>query len=92
LHHVFVFKQLDGNFFLEFFLMKYRGMEYAVIQEVDRDTWRWTVDLIDGTAESGRRQTREGALTAIVLTVDRWIRNTNPVPVALPAQRARQQR
>ena len=31
--------------------MKYRGMEYAVIQEVDRGTWIWTVDPIDGAAE-----------------------------------------
>jgi hypothetical protein len=53
--------------------MKYRGIEYAVIQEVDRGTWRWTVNLIDGTVESGLRKTREGALTAVVLTIDRWI-------------------
>jgi hypothetical protein len=72
LHYTLVFKQLDSNFFLEFF-MKYRDIEYAVVQEVDRGTWRWTVNLIDGTAESGLRKTREGALTAVVLTIDRWI-------------------
>jgi hypothetical protein len=69
--------------------MKYRGIEYAVIQDVDRGTWIWTVNLIDGTTESGLRKTREGALTAVVLTIDRCIRNKSPVPVALPAQRAR---
>jgi hypothetical protein len=57
--------------------MKYRGIEYAVIQEVDRGSWRWTVNLIDGTAESGLRKTREGALTAVVLTIDRWIARSN---------------
>jgi hypothetical protein len=64
--------------------MQYRGMEYAVIQEVDRGTWIWTVNLIDGTAESGLRKTRAGALTAVVLTIDRWIARsgTNPVRVA----------
>jgi hypothetical protein len=72
--------------------MKYRGVECAVIQDVDRGTWRWTVNLIDGTTESGLRKTREGALTAVVLTIDRWIRNTNPVPVARAARRARQGR
>jgi hypothetical protein len=94
LHYTLVFKQLDNNFFLEFFLMKYRGMEYAVIQEVDGGTWRWTVNLIDGTAGSGLRKTREGALTAVVLTIDRWTfrRDTNLVPVARAAQRARQER
>jgi hypothetical protein len=81
LHYILVFKQLDSNFLLEFFLMKYRGMEYAVIQEVDRGTWIWTVNLIDGTAESGLCKTRAGALTAVVLTIDRWIarRGTNLV-------------
>jgi hypothetical protein len=93
LHYTLVFKQLDSNFFLEFF-MKYRGIEYAVIQDIDRGTWTWTVKLIDGTVESGLRKTREGALTAVILTIDRWIarRNTNPVRAALPAQRARQER
>jgi hypothetical protein len=71
--------------------MKYRGIEYAVIQEVDRGTWIWTVNLIDGT-ETGLRKTREGALTAVVLTIDRWIARggTNwPVPNNVRARQAR---
>ena len=72
--------------------MKYRGIECAVIQDVDRGTWSWTVNLIDGT-ESGVRKTREGALTAVVLTTDRWIaRRAYPVLVVRAAQRARQGR
>jgi hypothetical protein len=61
------------QFLFGVFLMKYRGIEYAVIQEVDRGTWTWTVNLIDETAESGLRKSREGALTAVALTIDRWI-------------------
>ena len=74
--------------------MKYRGIEYAVIQDVDRGTWIWTVNLIDGTTESGLRKTREGALTAVVLTIDRWFarRNWNPVPMARAVRRAAQGR
>jgi hypothetical protein len=73
--------------------MKYRGIECAVIQDVDRGTWSWTVNLINET-ESGLRKSREGALTAVVLTIDRWIarRNWNPVPMARAAQRAAQGR
>ncbi len=73
--------------------MKYRGIECAVVQDVDRGTWSWTVNLMDGT-ESGVRKTREGAFTAVVLTIDRWIlrRDTNSVPMARAAQRARQER
>ena len=44
--------------------MKYRGIECAVIQDVDRGTWSWTVNLINET-ESGLRKSREGALTAM---------------------------
>ena len=36
--------------------MKYRGIEYAVIQDIDRGTWIWTVNLIDGTTEFGAAQ------------------------------------
>ena len=73
--------------------MKYRGMECAVIQDVDRGTWSWTVNLINET-ESGLRNTREGALTAVVLTIDRWFarRNWNPVPMARAVRRAAQGR
>ncbi|WMT72686.1 hypothetical protein [Bradyrhizobium sp. Ash2021] len=53
--------------------MNYRGIDYAVTQDVDRDTWRWTVDLDRDTAESGQRKTREAALTAVVMTIDRWM-------------------
>ena len=39
--------------------MKYRGMECAVIQDVDRGTWSWTVNLINetefGPAQYARR-------------------------------------
>lgn len=69
--------------------MKYRGIECAVIQDVDRGTWNWTVNLIDGT-ESGVRKTQVGALTAVLLTTNRWIlrRDTNSVPMARAALRA----
>jgi hypothetical protein len=73
--------------------MRYRGIEYAVIQDVD-GTWSWTVNPFDGTAESGLRKTQEGALTAVVLTIDRWIarRSWHPIPMARAAQRAGQAR
>jgi hypothetical protein len=59
--------------------MKYRDIEYAVIQERDSDAWRWTVDLNEATAESGQRKTREAALTAVVLTIDRWFARPNRI-------------
>jgi DNA-directed RNA polymerase alpha subunit len=45
--------------------MEYRGTEY-IVEDMGRD-WIWTVDL-----ESGRQKTREAALAAVMLTIDRW--------------------
>jgi len=53
--------------------MVYRGAEYTVAQDVDRDTWRWTVNLNEDTVESGQRNSSEAALAAVVMTVDRWM-------------------
>ena len=53
--------------------MKYRNTEYTVMQESNRGTWRWMVDLDEKTAEAGQRKTREAALIAVELTIDRWL-------------------
>lgn len=51
--------------------MEYRGTQYTVVQDIGQDAWIWTVDLDDRTTESGRQRTREAALTAVILTIDR---------------------
>ena len=53
--------------------MKHRDIEYAVIQDSNRGTCRWTVELDEKTAEAGQRKTRDAALTAVELTIDRWL-------------------
>jgi hypothetical protein len=53
--------------------MKYRDIEYAVIQESNRGTWRWVVDLEEKTTEAGQRKTHEAASVAVELTIDRWL-------------------
>jgi hypothetical protein len=53
--------------------MKYREIEYAILQESNRGTWRWMVDLEEKTAEAGQRKTREAASIAVELTIDRWL-------------------
>ena len=52
--------------------MRYRDIEFAVIQEGGRDAWRWTVDLDESTAEAGKRDSQEDALTSVMLKIDRW--------------------
>ena len=59
--------------------MVYRGAEFTIAQDVDRDIWRWTINLNEHTVESGRRNSRESAFTAAVRTIDRWMmRRTLP--------------
>ncbi|MGH6708550.1 MAG: hypothetical protein ACREEK_06220 [Bradyrhizobium sp.] len=52
--------------------MEYRNVEYSVFQEANQDTWKWTVNVNANTVEAGTRKTREAALAAVVLTIDRW--------------------
>jgi hypothetical protein len=56
--------------------MVYRGAEFAVAQDVGTGTWRWKVNLNEHTVESGQRNSREAALSAVVMTVDRWVMRT----------------
>jgi hypothetical protein len=52
--------------------MEYRNIEYSVSQGADQDTWKWTVNVNESTVESGTSKTRAAALSAVVLTIDRW--------------------
>jgi hypothetical protein len=52
--------------------MEYRGTDYAVVQDIARGCWIWTVDLDERTKESGRRKTQESAVATVELTIDRW--------------------
>ena len=52
--------------------MEYRNIEYSVFQDTGLGTWKWTVNVSESTVESGTSKTREAALSAVVLTIDRW--------------------
>ena len=52
--------------------MKYRNIEYSIVQDLDRNSWKWSVSPNESTVQSGTRKTHEAALTAVVLTIDRW--------------------
>jgi hypothetical protein len=63
--------RIERNVFLSSFVMEYTGAEY-IVEDVGPDTWIWTVDLNERFTESGRQKTREAALIAVILTIDRW--------------------
>ena len=67
--------------------MQYRSIEYSVIQEENRSAWRWTVNVNENTVESGTAKTREAALAAVVLTIDRWKARTRLIQLNVPRGR-----
>ena len=56
--------------------MQYRGKHYIVVQGVEPDSWKWTVDLDEQTSKSGEAKTRGLAVSAVVLLVD-------PIPMCV---------
>jgi hypothetical protein len=60
--------------------MEYRGKHYIVVQGIEPDSWKWTVDLDEGTVKSGEAKTRAMAISAVVLFIDRTL--GKPVPPA----------
>ena len=53
--------------------MQYRGKHYIVVQGIEPDSWKWTVDLDEQTSRSGEAKTRGLAVSAVVLLVDRLL-------------------
>jgi hypothetical protein len=54
----------------EYLKMQYRGKHYIVVQGIEPDSWKWTVDLDEQTSKSGEAKTRGLAVSAVVLLVD----------------------
>jgi hypothetical protein len=53
--------------------MQYRGKHYVVVQGIEPDSWKWTVDLDEQSSRSGEAKTRGLAISAVVLLVDRLL-------------------
>jgi hypothetical protein len=51
--------------------MEYRGKHYIVVQGIEPDSWKWTVDLDEHTVRSGEAKTRASAVTAVILCIDK---------------------
>ena len=53
--------------------MHYRGKRYIVVQGIEPDSWKWTVELDETTSRSGEARTRGLAISAVVLLVDKLL-------------------
>jgi hypothetical protein len=62
-----------SRFGFEYLKMQYRGKHYIVVQGIEPDSWKWTVDLDEQTSKSGEAKTRGLAVSAVVLLVDRLL-------------------
>jgi hypothetical protein len=60
--------------------MKYRGVEYAVVQGVERGVWKWTAS-VEGVVVIGNAQTRPAAVIAAEKAIDRALVGRTGLPL-----------
>jgi hypothetical protein len=51
--------------------MKYRGLEYSVVQGIERGKWRWSVTLANNIARFGQAISKETAAEEAERTIDK---------------------
>jgi hypothetical protein len=51
--------------------MEYRGVEYSVVQGVERGKWTWSLSLDTNTKQSGQASNRPAAVTKAERAIDR---------------------
>jgi hypothetical protein len=51
--------------------MEYRGKSYTVVQCVEPNTWKWTVQMDEGVSKPGTEKTRAAATTSVMLVIDK---------------------
>jgi hypothetical protein len=53
--------------------MEYRGKTYTIVQGIEPNVWKWTVQLDEKTALSGEAHTRAAALNSVVWRIDKFL-------------------
>jgi hypothetical protein len=53
--------------------MHYRGKRYFLVQGIESDSWKWTVELDETASRSGEARTRGLATTDVVLLIDKLL-------------------
>jgi hypothetical protein len=51
-------------------MMKYRNIEYTVVQDIERGVWKWTAS-VSGVVIMGHAAMKSGAVTAAEKAIDR---------------------
>jgi hypothetical protein len=58
--------------------MEYRGIEYTVVQGIERGVWKWSAS-VEGVIVMGNEQTRSAAVTTAEKAIDRALRTAPPL-------------
>ena len=53
--------------------MEYRGKHFIIVQGIEPNAWKWTVDLDEIANKSGEAKTRASAVSAVVLLVGKTL-------------------
>jgi hypothetical protein len=63
--------------------MEHRGVEYRIIQGIQRGFWKWSIETETGT-KSGTSDTRDAAMAAAKRSIDNELdpKKRKPVPPA----------
>jgi len=63
--------------------MEHRGVEYRIIQGIQRGFWKWLIETESGT-KSGTSDTRDAAMAAAKRSIDNALdpKKRKPVPPA----------
>jgi hypothetical protein len=69
--------------------MEYRGVEYSIVQGVERRTWRWTVSPGANETKSGLASSKRDAATKAENVIDRtfWPNKRRLIPSGKAATR-----
>jgi len=61
-------------------ILKYRGVEYTVVQGIERGVWKWSVNA-EGRIVTGNEQTRPRAVTEAEKAIDRALVGRTGTPL-----------
>jgi hypothetical protein len=56
--------------------MKYKGIQYQILQTASPQGFKWTVQFGDGSTKMGHTLTRDGAIFAARYTIDNAAKET----------------
>jgi hypothetical protein len=64
-------------------LMVYKGIEFNIIQGIERDVWKWSVSTNGSQAKAGQTKTKPHAVMAAWRAIDKALEREQPHVAAI---------